>query len=98
MTSKKDMGRLLHDRLTAAFYEFARERGALDADIVIGAFLSGAVQAIALCPCVEVRKLLVEKCIEQIIEHSDVPLVAIVGDPMEAADHMLANAKPAGRA
>lgn len=97
--SKKDLGRALHERIMEAFCDFAREHGAMDADVVIGAFLSGAVQSIALCPCVEVRKLLVEKCIAQILEHSDVPLAAIVTDSLaQAADAMLAAAEPQGRA
>lgn len=99
--SKKTLGRLLHDRLVTAFYEFARERGTQEVDVVVGAFLSGAVQAIAKVECVEARKAMVHQCINHLIEHADVPLVALVGECGEQAtggvlDAMLAAAEPAG--
>lgn len=99
MPSKKDLGRLLHDRLASAFYEFAQEHGVMDADVVVGAFLSGAVQAISLVECVEARKVMVHQCISHLIERANVPIVAIVGDcPMQAANEMLRVATPQGTA
>jgi len=93
----KELGRLLHDRLAAAFDGFSLERGTIPVNVVVASFLSGVVQAIVLCPEVSDRSALVNLSIQQLIEQSKVPLFALVGEHPSQED-MLAAAPVEGRA
>lgn len=93
----KTLGRLLHDRLAAAFDEFSVERGGIAPNVVVAAFLSGVVQAIVRCPDVGDRSALVNLSIAQLIEQSDVPLFCLVGEH-PSQDEMLRDASAKGHA
>lgn len=93
----KETGRLLHDKLSAAFDQFSVDQGGVEPNVVVAAFLSGVVQAIVLCPAVEDRSYLVNIAIQQLIEQSKVPLFALIGEHPSQED-MLAAAPVEGRA
>lgn len=95
----KEPGRLLHDRLAAAFGNFCMENGKQDVNVVIGAFLSCAIQAVHGCEDMALRNNLVLGMVRNIVEMSGafVGVKMTIFDPAEIAQQ-LKDINPAGRA
>jgi hypothetical protein len=99
MTDVTEAGRLLHDRLVAAAEAFFLERGRQPVNVVVGAFLSCAIQAAAKCSEVDDRTHLVLHMVTNIVEHCNAPVsVKLRLHDVQHIEKLLLEVEPQGRA
>lgn len=99
MTDATEAGRLLHDRVVAAAEEFFLEQGCQPVNVVVGAFLSCAIQAVAKCPTVDDRSHMVMHMIKNIIDNCNAPVgVKLRLYDAKHIERLLEEVEPKGRA